>query len=123
MQTLNRWVMGAFLGLSAITGLLVKYLADAILGLMEWSSRGMGPLATADWLGLATAFVMFVLLNRSNKVREFSAETYSELSKVAWPARQETMTSAVVIAVMVAIFSLILLGFNALWGTVVNFIY
>ncbi len=44
-------------------------------------------------------------------------EVVLELSKVTWPLPRETVTSAAVVVVMVAIASAILSLFDSLWGT------
>ncbi|MBI2975236.1 MAG: preprotein translocase subunit SecE, partial [Deltaproteobacteria bacterium] len=46
-----------------------------------------------------------------------------ELAKVTWPPKKETLLSTAVIAIMVAICSMIIFGFDTLWGTVVKLLY
>ncbi len=70
-----------------------------------------------DILALIFAIVAFVLLKRNQKVSEFGLEVISELSKVTWPTRKETVVSTGVIIVMVSIASLLMFMIDTLWGT------
>lgn len=70
-----------------------------------------------DVLAFLLALVVFVVLKRNAKISEFGLEVISELSKVTWPTRKETMVSTGVIMVMVAIASVLMFGIDTLWGT------
>lgn len=66
---------------------------------------------------LVGAVAFFVLVKRNNKAMTFLDEVANELSKVTWPNGRETVMSTGVIIVMVGIASMILFGFDVLWGT------
>jgi preprotein translocase subunit SecE len=81
------------------------------------------PFTPADLIGAVAAVAVFIILKRHKKVNQFSSEVLTELSKVTWPPKKETILSTVVIAVMVAICSVILFSFDTLWGTLVKLLY
>lgn len=78
----------------------------------EWPIE---PVAIIDFVvSLAT----LLALRRNERVNTFLNEVVMELSKVTWPLRKETVLSTGVVAVMVAVCSLILFAFDFMWGTI-----
>ena len=51
---------------------------------------------------------------------EFIRQVRSEGSKIVWPTRQETVTTAIMVAIMMLILSLFFLGIDSLFGAVVR---
>ncbi len=84
----------------------------------------------ADWIVpppdiVAALFgiAIFVGLIKSERVNTFTNEVITELSKVVWPNRKETLLSTGVVSVLVGICSVILFLFDMLWGTLVKVVY
>ena len=76
------------------------------------------PITLPSLIALVIAAGLFLFFRSNAKSYNFLGEVATELSKVTWPTRQETVASTGVIIVMVGIASLIMFGFDALWGTV-----
>lgn len=57
---------------------------------------------------------------KNEKANSFLNEVALELSRVTWPGRKETVASAGVVVVLVAVASLILFLVDTLWGTVIR---
>jgi preprotein translocase subunit SecE len=53
---------------------------------------------------------------------EFIRQVRSETSKVVWPTRQETVTTAIFVAIMVVILSVFFLGVDSLFSAVVSWL-
>ncbi len=53
---------------------------------------------------------------------EFIRQVRAEASKVVWPTRQETVTTAIFVAIMMLILSLFFLGIDSLFGAVVRWL-
>ncbi len=51
---------------------------------------------------------------------EFFNQVRAEARKVVWPTRQETVTTAIFVAVMMLILSVFFLGIDSLFGYVVS---
>lgn len=51
---------------------------------------------------------------------EFIRQVRAEGSKVVWPTRQETVTTAVMVGIMMVILALFFLGIDSLFGWVVR---
>jgi preprotein translocase subunit SecE len=50
---------------------------------------------------------------------EFLRQVRSEAGKVVWPTRQETVRTAIFVAIMMTILAVFFLGVDSLFGTVV----
>lgn len=53
---------------------------------------------------------------------EFVRQVQAETRKVVWPTRQETVTTAIFVAIMVVIMALFFLGIDTLFGWVVSWL-
>ncbi|MDG2002369.1 MAG: preprotein translocase subunit SecE [Novosphingobium sp.] len=51
---------------------------------------------------------------------EFIRQVRSEGSKIHWPSRQETVTTAIFVAIMMLIMALFFMGIDSVFGTVVR---
>lgn len=50
---------------------------------------------------------------------EFVRQVQTETSKVVWPTRQETITTAIFVGIMMVILSLFFLGIDSVFGFIV----
>ena len=53
---------------------------------------------------------------------EFIRQVRSEASKVVWPSREETVRTAIFVAIMMTILAIFFLGVDSLFGTVVKWL-
>ncbi|MCB2050737.1 MAG: preprotein translocase subunit SecE [Novosphingobium sp.] len=53
---------------------------------------------------------------------EFLRQVRAEASKVVWPTRQETVTTAIFVAILMVILALFFLGVDSLFGAVVRWL-
>lgn len=53
---------------------------------------------------------------------EFMRQVQAEMRKVVWPTRQETVTTAIFVAIMMAIMAVFFLGVDSLFGAVVRWL-
>lgn len=53
---------------------------------------------------------------------EFIRQVRAEASKVVWPTRQETVTTAIFVAIMMVILALFFLGVDSIFGKIVQFL-
>jgi preprotein translocase subunit SecE len=51
---------------------------------------------------------------------EFIRQVRSEGSKIVWPTRQETVTTAIMVAIMMLILALFFMGIDSVFSTVVR---
>jgi preprotein translocase subunit SecE len=53
---------------------------------------------------------------------EFIRQIQAEMRKVVWPTRQETVTTAIFVAVLMVLLSVFFLGIDSVFGYVVNWL-
>lgn len=53
---------------------------------------------------------------------EFMRQVQAEARKVVWPSRQETVTTAIFVGIMMVILSLFFLGVDTVFGKTVQFL-
>jgi len=51
---------------------------------------------------------------------EFMRQVQAEARKIVWPTRQETVTTAIFVAIMMLILALFFMGIDSLFGAVVR---
>jgi preprotein translocase subunit SecE len=119
----QRIVDGAFGALGVVGGYFVRQVADTLWGILRLPLPQEWPVSPSDLMGIASAVAIFIIFRKNAKANTFTNEVLVELSKVTWPPRKETLLSTVVVTIMVAICSLILFGFDTLWGTLVKVLY
>jgi preprotein translocase subunit SecE len=51
---------------------------------------------------------------------EFIRQVRAEASKVVWPSRQETVTTAIMVAIMMVILAVFFLGVDTIFGWIVR---
>ncbi|MCB2061558.1 MAG: preprotein translocase subunit SecE [Novosphingobium sp.] len=53
---------------------------------------------------------------------EFMRQVQAEVRKVVWPTRQETITTAIMVAIMMLILALFFLGIDSVFGAAVRWL-
>lgn len=53
---------------------------------------------------------------------EFVRQVQAEMRKVVWPTRQETVTTAIFVAILMTILAVFFLGVDSLFGAVVRWL-
>ncbi len=57
-----------------------------------------------------------------NSPGQFFSQVKTEASKVVWPTRQETVTTAIFVGIMMVIMSLFFLGIDSVFGALVRWL-
>lgn len=123
MANYQRWINISYLVVSAVLWLFFRHVSELVWDLARLKAGSADTiLAPTDWIALALSVLVFVVLLRNRRLNEFMGEVAMELSKVTWPPRKESVMSAGVIAVLIAIVSLILTGFDTLWQKLVSLV-
>lgn len=68
------------------------------------------------------ALGVFIFLSRYQKANTFFDECVTELRKVTWPSRDDVVRSTIVVMVWIVVSSLILGGFDAVFGEIVTYL-
>ena len=123
MQQHTKTISLSFLICGALIALLGRQVAETIWVMARLPIPAGWVLAPADLIACVLGVLVFVILIRHQRASVFVGEVISELGKVVWPNRRETVLSTGVVAVLVGICSVILFGFDMLWGTIVGIFY
>ena len=53
---------------------------------------------------------------------EFIRQVQAEMRKIVWPTRQETVTTAIFVAILMTVLAVFFLGIDSVFGYVVNWL-
>ena len=79
--------------------------------------------APPDIISIVLGITTFVVLYKNAKIVAFTNEVITELLKVVWPNKKETVISTGVVSVLVGICAIILFTFDIIWGALVKIFY
>lgn len=114
----RKWVHLLF----AIAGLALVFLLIKT-GDWVWSYFGKPKQLLLYSVSFVVATVVSYLAWSSEEIFGLASECVTELSKVAWPTRQETTAATLVVIVTVIIASVFLGVFDALWAALTGVLY
>jgi preprotein translocase subunit SecE len=94
----QKYIVMSFLAAGTLVGFTVRGLAIPLLAQLEMGDPLVAGLINATSLtGLVTGVFTFLILNRHPLVVKFTNEVITELRKVTWPDREETIRSTTVV--------------------------
>jgi preprotein translocase SecE subunit len=94
----QKYIVMSFLAAGALVGFTVRGLAVPLLAQIELGDLQIAGLINATSLaGMITGVLTFLILNRHPLVVKFTNEVITELRKVTWPEREETIRSTTVV--------------------------
>jgi len=115
----QKYIIMSFLSAAVLTGLSVHGLVVPLLARMEVNDPMLLGLINASSLGgIALAVVTFLVLNRHPLVVRFTDEVVSELRRVTWPDREETIRSTTVVIGTTLFVALCLAMYDYAWGAI-----
>ncbi len=113
----QRWIIVSYIVASLACFLVFQQLMGAIWDYFRLPLFDQWPVSLPDVVAVLLALGVFLGLKLNVRANSFMADVIVELGKVTWPARKETVLSAVIVVVMVGIASLVLFLFDSLWGS------
>ncbi|MBN1283750.1 MAG: preprotein translocase subunit SecE [Proteobacteria bacterium] len=123
MQRSQKAVSLIYLACGAVAWLLFREIFATAWVLARLPMPADWIVSPVDMLSAAIGLATFVALLRSSRVGAFTNEVITELGKVTWPNKKETVLSTGVVSVLVGICAVILFGFDMLWGMLVKVFY
>ena len=102
----------------ALVAAFIGYKAIATAGIQydEWF-----PLFN-NFTGIAIGAVAIIWLRASAERREYHLSAIGEVRKVTWPSFEDTKKMTMIVAVVVAIFSVILSIFDVVWAKILQLV-
>ncbi|ATA19665.1 MAG: preprotein translocase subunit SecE [Gibbsiella quercinecans] len=119
----NTEAQGSGRGLEAIKWLIVfVLLVVAIGGNYYYRDYSLPLRALAVVLVIAIAGAVALITTKGKATVAFAREARTEVRKVIWPTRQETLHTTLIVAAVTAVMSLILWGLDGILVRLVSFI-
>jgi len=114
----QKYVLLGFLGTATFLGFALRGLAVPLLARFEVVDPTFGPLAGTDLFGILVGVTTFLGLNRHQKAYSFSDESVTELRKVTWPSKEESVRSTTVVIITTFFIAFTLAFYDYVWGRV-----
>ncbi len=123
MQRNQKLVSLIYLACGFVAWLIFRELFATVWALAHLPQPVDWVLAPSEIVAIVLGVLTFVVLVRNKLVNTFTNDTITELGKVTWPNRKETVISTGVVSVLVGIAAGILFGFDVLWGALIRIFY
>jgi preprotein translocase SecE subunit len=115
----QKYIIMSFLSAGVLVGYSVRGLAIPLLARMEVNDPMLLDVLNATSLfGIVLGVMTFLVLNRHPLVVRFTDEVVSELSRVTWPDREETLRSTTVVIGTTVFVALMLALYDYAWGAI-----
>jgi len=115
----QKYIIMTFLAAGALVGFSLRGLAVPLLARMEMSDpMVLGLMNATSLVGIVSAVLTFFVLNRHPLVVRFTNEVITELRKVTWPDREETLRSTTVVVGTTLFVALMLALYDYTWAEV-----
>ena len=116
----QRYILLGFLSVAAFLGFAAQGLAIPLLARLDIVDPRIGFVSGTAALGILVGVVTFLGMNRHPLVYSFSDESVTELRKVVWPDKDETVRSATVVVVTTLFIALTLAMYDFVWARVTS---
>jgi preprotein translocase SecE subunit len=113
-NTIKKITLVSFLGLGAIAYIVTEVLFRSFASAFSVVQRLYSTDLAGHGIPIAVAVLLFSILFFNSKTNVWAEEVISEVSKVVWPSRKDTVGMTIVVCVMVFIASAILFLFDNL---------
>ena len=115
-------ILSSYLATSFLTWFLTRSFFTWLSSKVYEIRRLSGFKYWLEALPVLAAVAVFVVLLRHPKVNAFLDEVVAELKKVTWPSKDDVVKSTWVVLVCIFFISLILAGFDVIWGKVIGYL-
>ena len=116
----QRYILMGFMSVAAFLGFAVRGLVVPLLARIEVVDPQIGFFSGTDALGIIVGVVTFLVMNRHPVVHGFSDDSVTELRKVVWPDKEETVRSATVVVVTTLFIAATLAMYDFVWARVTS---
>jgi preprotein translocase SecE subunit len=120
MHNNQRYILLGFLSTAAFLGFAVRGLVVPLLARLEVVDPQLGFVAGTDLLGLAVGVVTFLGLNRHVVAYSFTDESVTELRKVVWPTKDETVRATITVILTTFFIAGTLAFYDFVWARVTS---
>ena len=116
-----KYIVMAFLGAAVLVGFTLRGLAVPLLASLEVADPQIfADLNATGLFGLVVGIVSFVVLNRHPLIYRFTDEAVSELRRVTWPDKEETVRSTTIVLICTLVIAGALAAYDVIWARVTS---
>ena len=116
----KKWVSLSVLAFAIIVAVLANMGMIRLAGMYDLEAKIKG----LEWILRVTTFAIgagiYALIYLNEKSNAYLNEVVVEVSKIAWPTKDETIKSTIVVVIFVIIAGVILGTFDYLWSLVLK---
>lgn len=113
----SRFVTLLFVIGGVVVGFFVESAITEIANAAHWENPSLAGIVSASSLvAIASGIVTFFALLRTRRVTSFTDSVVSELLKVAWPSREETMNNTMIVIGATLFFAILLAVYDFAWA-------
>jgi len=116
----QRYILLGFFCVATFFGFAVRGLVVPLLARMDVVDPRFGPMSGTALLGILVAGGIFLMMNRHQVIYSFSDESVTELRKVVWPGKDETVRSATVVVATTLFIAATLAMYDFVWARVTS---
>ena len=117
----QKFVLMSFFSAAVLVGMSLQGLGAPLLANFEVSNPELFlGLNATSLVALIAGVITFLVLNRHPVAYRFTDEVVTELRKVSWPSREETIRSTTVVVVFTVIVAGALAGYDWIWGEITS---
>jgi preprotein translocase SecE subunit len=120
MMRNQKYILLGFFCVATFFGFAIRGLAVPLLARLDVVDPQIGPLSGTGILGILVGVAIFLVMNRHSLIYGFSDESVTELRKVVWPEKDETVRSSTVVVVTTLFIALTLAMYDFVWARVTS---
>ena len=118
----RKYILFTFLGAASLIAMAVSGLGAPLMARFEVGDpQILGMFNATSVAGFILGVVVFFVLNRHELAYRFTDEAITELRKVTWPDREETVRSAIVVLTCTVILAGTLGFYDFVWARLTGF--
>jgi preprotein translocase subunit SecE len=123
MEKVNSKILTvSFASFGALCGVTLSILLRSFSGAFALVARALESDLVRHGLPVLVGFVVFAVLQFNPKVMVWGEEVVTEVRKVVWPSRKDTLAMTIAVCIMVLISSVIIGVFDLFSGYLINFL-
>ena len=113
----RKYIIMAFVAVAGLVGMAARGLSIPMLALLEVGDPLLlGLMEGTSLLGLVSGGFTFLALNRNQQAYAFADDVVTELRKVTWPDKDETIRSTSVVLGFALSMALTITLYDLVWG-------
>jgi len=112
----RKYIIMAFVAVAGLVGMAARGLSIPMLALLEVGDPLLVGVTGTAILGLVSGLFTFLALNRNQQAYAFADDVVTELRKVTWPDKEETIRSTSVVLGFALTMALTITLYDLVWG-------